>query len=379
LIVGADVGVKLKHRWSVSHNYLAGISAGDWWRLLRENRFGIAPAYWHRGLFVTLISVMNSWFRRREERRFGELVRATKIERPPLFVLGHWRSGTTHLHNLIAEDREQFAYPDTYQVVNPHTFLGTEESFSRRFAFLLPDTRPMDNMALSFDSPQEDEFALLLDSFRSLYLGVTFPDRAAHYERYLTFRDVPQSEIDQWKASFLKFTRKLTFKYGGKAIVFKSPPHTARVRLLSEMFPEAKFVFIHRHPYAVFRSMRHYFDTAAWYMYLQRPDLAALDQVILDRYLAVHDALYDDLPGIPAGNYHEVRFDDLERDPTAEIERLYAALGLAGFDAFRPRIAEYVESLSGYRKNAFQELPSEIRERVATHWRRYFDLWGYAP
>jgi hypothetical protein len=373
------VTTPLKHRWSVSHNYLAGITTRDWCRLLRENRFRIAPAYWHRGLFVSLVSLMNSWNRRREDSRFGRAVAETRIDRPPLFVLGHWRSGTTHLHNLIAKDRRQFAYPNTFQVVNPHTFLTTEKKLSRRFAFLLPDTRPMDNMALSFDSPQEDEFALLLDSFRSLYLGVSFPDRAAHYERYLTFRDVPRPEIEEWQASFLKFTRKLTLKYGGRAIVFKSPPHTARVRLLLEMFPDARFVFIHRHPYAVFRSMQHYFDTAAWYMYLQKPDLAAMDQVILDRYLALHEALYDDVPQIPAGRYHEVRFDDLERDPLGQVEELYSALNLEGFPDFRPDLEKYVESLAGYRKNTFTELPPAVRDRVSTHWRKYFDRWGYTP
>ncbi len=31
---GLIMGVQLKHRWSISHNYLAGITAGDWWRLL---------------------------------------------------------------------------------------------------------------------------------------------------------------------------------------------------------------------------------------------------------------------------------------------------------------------------------------------------------
>src|SRR4051794_31761797 len=95
----------LKHRWSLGHNYLAGISAGDWWRLLRQNRFRVAPAYWHRGLFITLVSFVNSWVRRLEERRYGKRVRATEISEPPLFILGHWRSGTTHLHNLLAVGR----------------------------------------------------------------------------------------------------------------------------------------------------------------------------------------------------------------------------------------------------------------------------------
>src|SRR4029079_7311557 len=118
-------------------------------------------------------------------------------------------------------------------------------------------------------SPQEDEFALLLGCFRSLYLGITFPRRESWYSRYLTFEGVATEEIDQWKATFLRFAKKLTLKYD-RALLFKSPPHTARVNLLLETFPEARFVHIHRDPYTVFRSTQHYFDTAIWYTYLQR-------------------------------------------------------------------------------------------------------------
>ena len=46
-----------------------------------------------------------------------------KTEMPdPVFILGHWRSGTTLLHGLMAQD-DQFAYPRIYQVSNPHSFL----------------------------------------------------------------------------------------------------------------------------------------------------------------------------------------------------------------------------------------------------------------
>ncbi len=79
-------------------------------------------------------------------------------------------------------------------MVNPHTFLTTEAFNTRRFRALLPDTRPMDNVALSFDAPQEDEFAPTLACFRSLYPGISFPRNVAHYERYLTFRGVPRPQ-----------------------------------------------------------------------------------------------------------------------------------------------------------------------------------------
>jgi len=107
------MAVKLKHRWSLGHNYLAGITADAWWRLLRENRFAVDPAYWHRALFVTALSLMNSWYRRGEERLWGDRVATASLAGPPLFVLGHWRSGTTHLHNLLALDDEQFAFSNT--------------------------------------------------------------------------------------------------------------------------------------------------------------------------------------------------------------------------------------------------------------------------
>src|SRR5262245_59473672 len=109
--------MRLKHRWSVRNNYLAGIGAGDWWRLLGENQFAVDPPYWHRSAFITLASWMNSIYRRKERQQFDAAIAKTTVA-PPLFVLGHWRTGTTHLHNLLAQDTDQFAYANTYQVVN---------------------------------------------------------------------------------------------------------------------------------------------------------------------------------------------------------------------------------------------------------------------
>jgi hypothetical protein len=350
----------LKHVGSLSFNYLAGITAVDWWRLLAENGFAVNPIYWHRAAFITLVSMVNAYHRRKEERLYGEHVAATPMAGPPLFVLGHWRSGTSHLHNLLALDAEQFAYANTFQVVNPHTFLCTEEVNSRRFAPLLPDKRPMDNMALTFDAPQEDEFAVCLNCFRSLYLGISFPRREDHYDRYLTFRDVPRKEIDQWKAAMLWFLKKLTFKYG-RTILLKSPPDTARIRLLRELFPDARFVHIHRDPYAVFQSFQHYFDTAVWFTYLQQPNRRKVDERILRRYTVLYDAYFADRCLIPAGRHHELAFADLEQDPVGQLRLLYEKLNLSGWDRYEPRLRQYLASIAGYQKNRFVPLAPPLR------------------
>lgn len=367
---------KLKHRWSIGNNYLAGITTGDWIRLLRQNRFAVDPAYWHRAAFITLASGMNSWFRRKEQLEFGKQIAETEIP-PPLFILGHWRSGTTHLHNLLARD-PQFAFANTYQVVNPHTFLTTEEANTRRFAWMVPETRPMDAMELNFQTPQEDEFAPCLMSLRSLYLGISFPRAEDEYARYLTFENVPPEETAEWKDAFVGFVRKLTFKYG-RPLVLKSPPHTARIRLLLEIFPDARFVHIHRHPYQVFSSCRHYHDTAVWYSYLQKPDRTGVDDRIIRRYSAVHDAFFAQRGLIAPERFHETSFDELEKNPLETVRTIYQKLGMDGFASFEPDLRSYLSSLSGYRKNRFGELEPAIRGRIAREWKRSFDEWNYQP
>lgn len=366
----------LKHRWSLGSNYLAGITMGDWLQLLRENHFAVDSAYWHRAAFITLASSMNSYFRRREERQFSEQIAATEIQ-PPLFILGHWRSGTTHLHNLLARD-PQFAFANTYQVTNPHTFLTTEETNSRRFAWMLPKTRPMDAVALNFQAPQEDELATCLMSLRSPYLGTSFPRQEDDYARYLTFSQVPQAEIDAWKSAFIAFLKKLTFKYR-RPLILKSPPHTARIRLLLEMFPTARFVHIHRHPYHVFQSCRHYYDTATWYSYLQKPDMGKIDTRIIARYRQLHDAFFAERHLIPAGQFHEMSFTDLEDSPTTALQTLYEKLSLPDFEKFKPTLLDYTDSLHGYRKNAFLPLETSLCEQLRDEWKRSFSEWHYRP
>jgi omega-hydroxy-beta-dihydromenaquinone-9 sulfotransferase len=367
---------KLKHRWSLGHNYMTGVTYGVWLRLLRQNRFRLSPAYWHRVVVITLASLANSGLALWENLRHGRAIGAVQITQPPLFILGHWRSGTTLLHDLLAQDSMQFNFANTYRVVNPLTFLTTERIVTRLLPGLVPAKRPMDNMALSFTSPQEDEFAPLLMTGLSVYLGVSFPQTGAVYEKYLSFRTVPRPEVEAWKAAFLRFCRKLSLT-DPRALLLKSPPHTARIRTILEMFPDARFVHIHRDPYTVFQSQRHFFDTAGWFTYLQTPDLAAIDEGILQRHETMYDAYFEDLALIPPGQFTELRFADLEDDPVAQIGAIYAKLSLPGFDTFRPRLESYVASLTGYKKNSFPSLDATTRQQVATRWQRSFAVWGY--
>jgi omega-hydroxy-beta-dihydromenaquinone-9 sulfotransferase len=351
-----------------------GITLGRWLRVLRENRFAVDRPYWGRAALITLASIPNTLLAAWENWLYGRKVRAARVA-PPLFILGIWRSGTTHLHNLLTRD-DRFAYPTTYQVFYPHTFLTTEKRNANLVGFFLPRKRPQDNMALGVREPQEDEFALCSLTSRALPMAWAFPRRAEHYGRYLTLRDASAGEVAEWKSALAWFVRKLAFQYG-RPLVLKSPGHTCRVRLLLELFPEAKFVHIHRNPYDVFRSTRHMVRTVAPWWALQRPDYGDLEGRTLRQYREVYDAFFEERGLIPKGHFHEIAFEALEADPVGQVRGIYEALALPDFRRAEPGLRRYVESLSGYQKNTLPELPAELRSRVAREWRRCFDEWGY--
>ena len=272
----------------------------DWCETLRANRYGITPRYWHRAALITVGSALNSWYRGREDRAFGERLDRVSVP-PPLFILGHWRSGTTLLHNLLALD-DRFAYPNLYEVFFPHTFLSTEDDRTGLVAPLIPRTRVFDNVAQGLDMPNEDEFATAVASLCSPYMLWAFPREARRFERFLTFRDATEAELTRWKEAFLLFLKKLTIRYG-RPLLLKSPPHTGRVRLLLEMFPDAKFIHVHREPYTVFRSTRHLNDVLTRSLRFQVHDASEpeRDETVIRRYRQIHDAYFDERGLIRAG------------------------------------------------------------------------------
>jgi hypothetical protein len=353
---------------------LSGVTTRDWARLLRGG-FSIDPSCLPRALSITLQSLKNSMMARVERRQFESRINHIVLQ-PPIFILGHWRAGTTHLHQLIAQD-SRFACPNLYQVSFPHTFLSTEERDSPGIARFLPKHRPMDNMEWNLASPGEDEIALCGITLKSPYMATIFPRQADRFANYLTFRHAHPDEIAQWRAALLLFLNKLQWRYG-RPLVLKSPPHTARVRLLLEMFPKAKFVHIHRDPYVVFQSNRNLVQKLINLQTLQRPPTDGLDDGIIACWQEMYDAFFEDRPLIPPGQFHEMAFKQLERDPIGEIRTMYEALDLPEFGVVEPVLQKYADSLTGYKKNKYPELPPALRKRIGTAWKRCFEEWGYA-
>jgi omega-hydroxy-beta-dihydromenaquinone-9 sulfotransferase len=350
-----------------------GIGVEEWFKLLRKHGFAVDAPYLPRAALMTLTSVLTSLIGAYENKKYAPKLADVEV-RPPLFILGHWRSGTTHLHNLLAQDR-QFAYPNVWQALNPHTFLSTER-YSAIMKLAAPKTRLIDNVAFAPNVPHEDEFATC-GTLCSPYVEWIFPRWAGYYDRYLTFRDVPEDEVDRWKASLEQLYKKLTWK-SGRPLLLKSPPHMGRIALLLETFPDARFVHIHRDPFDVFQSARRLIPVMERASCLQKPrSPEEIDAWIIGRYKTLYNAFFEERDLIPERQFHEIRFEDLERDPVAQMRGLYEHLGIPGFEEFRPSLENDVRSRSSYRKNEYQALRAALRREISQAWRRSFDEWNY--
>ena len=127
----------------------------DWLRLLASHGFRVHPTRWGIALGATVTAGFNSKMRLVQLAFRGHAIQKTQLPQDPLFVLGHWRSGTTFLHELLSLD-QRFHTPTTYQCFAAPHFLITESVLTRLLWFLIPSKRPMDNMKAGWHAPQED-------------------------------------------------------------------------------------------------------------------------------------------------------------------------------------------------------------------------------
>ena len=350
---------------------------GVWLRVVADNG-GVPPRYWGKLARVFAISALAAPLRAAERLCYSPSRMArVAIDEPPLYIQGSGRSGTTHLLNLLARDRN-FGVVSTFQAVAAPMFLIGRGRLARMVARSMPATRPMDNMAVSLDLPQEEEVALANTSHLSWVHHLSFPRRAGAYlEKYATMR-LTRSELKRWERAYLDVLRKATLAAGGRPLLLKSPTNLGRTRELLRLFPDAKFIHIVRNPYVVYQSMTHLYRTMLPICQLDDVEPEEVAATILDSYAAMMRQYMKDRESIPTGHLAEVRFEDLETAPLAELERLYAELALPDWQRAKKPIADYLQTLSGYRKNAHR-IDQQTIDAVDRKWGFAVQAWGYRP
>ena len=350
---------------------------GVWLRLIAENG-GINSKYWGKLARVLAVSAMFAPLRVAERLLYSRSrIAKVPIENPPVYIQGFARSGTTHLLNLLVQD-PSFGAVSTFQAMAAPVFLTGRGWLERLIADRVPETRPMDNMIVSLDLPQEEDVALANSSHLSPAHLLSFPRRTREFlERYSTMQ-LTDTEMVQWETVYLDILRRATFAADGKRLVLKSPANLGRTAILHRLFPDAKFVHIVRNPFVVYQSMSHMYETMLPICQMDDADAGDVARAIRDSYVSMMKQYMLEREFIPEGHLAEIRYEDLERDPLTELERMYSELGLPGWEQVREKVVVYLRNVAGYQKNVYQ-IDSQTIEVVNREWGFAIEEWGYEP
>lgn len=180
-----------KNILSTKNNPLCGITFFTWVYMLLKYGKWIEVKYYFRTVFITILSVINSVLSCVERWKHSARIAAVELPDDPVFVVGHPRTGTTLIHNLLASDTDNFFFCSTFCAGFPSSFLWFESIGKTLFASAMEKTRPMDSMPLHFDLPQEDELATnMLSGGCSYYMPLWFMKQEPYFRRYLDFSSV---------------------------------------------------------------------------------------------------------------------------------------------------------------------------------------------
>jgi hypothetical protein len=295
---------------------------------------------------------------------------------PPVFIVGHMRSGTTHLHNLLAASG-RFATVPPVLAGMPWEALGLARVLRPLLEPYLPEDRLIDGVRVRPDSPTEDEIALANMHALSYYHAMYFPLRFEEtYRRYLLLET--DDEIVRWQSTLRHYVGKMSALDPDRQLLLKNPGYTAQIGAIRALWPDARFVHIYRNPYVVFESTRRALRTVLRELALQRHEHVPVDEIVLEMYPRLMRRLLEEADRLPSQAIVHVRFEQLERDPLGELERIYRSIGLGDHEAARVRVEGYLHSIQDYSKGTYT-FSKESIDRVAERWQPFVSRFGYRP
>ncbi len=360
---------------NIGEQPLSGTSFVNWMKLLIENKFLINWRFIPKALYVTLMILVMTNFRISEKYKFDKKLKNVEVV-SPLFIVGHWRSGTTFLHYLLGQDKN-LSYVSTFETMAPGMIIENEKTFKNIVKNHLPNKRPMDDLELNVDLPYEEEYAIANLSPYSFYHGWYFPKRMRQYfKKYVLFENVNDEIKERWMKIYHYFLKKITYKNKGKRIMLKSLVNTARIPILIKMYPNAKFIHICRDPYKVYYSTWNLYRKILPIFSFQHISSEQLDQEILFNYRAIFKRYFEDRKLIPKQNLIEISYEGFIENPVKTLERVYTKLKLEGFEKAKPMFEHFVKKHENYSTDKYS-IDDNTKKKIYDKWKFVFDEFGY--
>jgi omega-hydroxy-beta-dihydromenaquinone-9 sulfotransferase len=183
-------------------------------------------------------------------------------------------------------------------------------------------------------------------------------------------------QLAAWKRTLVRFLKSVTYR-DPRRLVLKSPPHTARLPVLLDLFPHAKFVHLVRDPYPLFASTVNLWMRFGHEHGLQTPTHTPdLDEKVFREFRTIHERYEAGKKLIPAGNLVEVRYEEFVKDLIGGTERIYDGLSLGGWDEAKPLVEAFAASQKGYETNKWT-LTDDQKARIHARWGDIIAEQGY--
>lgn len=360
----------------VKNTPLPGYTLPNLLFLLAQNRFKVHAQYIPRLTYSLSLSTVMLPFYIKERLQFDKRIEQTPITHPPLFIIGHWRSGTTYMHNVLSQDKK-FGYLTTFQAYLPGVFLGSEKLFKPLVSESIPKKRPMDDVPMHADYPQEDQYAIGAFCPYSYYHGWCFPKNMEFYNSSVCMDHASKEIIEEWKRHYLYILKKITFYQEGKQLVLKNQDNTGKIRILLEMFPDAKFIFLYRNPYDLYYSMMKFMRITIPRFCIQKPpQIEVVEESMMNLYTIMTQKYLKDRKLIPNRNLIQVRYEDFITKPFQEIKKIYEMLQLKGFQDAEAAFDSYIRTQWNMKKDQYG-IDEDSKKKIEKKWGFAIKEFGY--
>ena len=273
--------------------------------------------------------------------------RLQRVQLPddPIVIIGHWRSGTTFLQQLLACD-PTVATARNPLTVAPQVALLLKPWIAPLLKAWITRVRPIDAVPWGPDDPQEDELGLARLTFDTNMGGMAFPrDYLANFRRHVLV--TTRAYERQW----LQFCR-LTWLHDGAGKsqwLIKNPVHTARVSLVLRHFPRARFVVLRRTPVDSIRSLVQVKQRLGTLVGLQPvPDQGTQVEETVTAHRELLEAFETSRHLIPDQQLLELDYDDLIHQPLQAVERIYSRFGLTSWAVAKGPIKARIDQARSY-------------------------------
>lgn len=317
-----------------------------------------------RQILETRLRLTEAWKKKSETLAASPIVR-------PLFITGMPRSGSTFLHELLAEDPDNRA-PRVWEVMfpiqAPASTRGPDPRIRKAaaclwgFRCLAPRADSVHPMRAS--TPQECvailNYTLMSEAFVSTC-------RVPAYKTYL--RSADHRQAYGWQRHFLQ---DLQLRCPDKRWVLKSPDHVYNLEALFSVYPDAVIILTHRNPLKIIRSISQLSEVL--HGVFIRP--ASRDQIVRWETEALVDCMdyivrFRDAHPELADRFVDLNYRELVSDPLAAVRRIYQRFEIPLTEVAAERMRHLAASRSRYQRRRTKPTPADLELDVRAQERRF--------